>query len=98
MTSIPYRYVQHTTASGSKMRLPCHGIRGKRSLKGAMEQNGNSSNKPSSALKYCFKCGRSFPEEMMRPKVDVRGRRIGAQCIYCHARQSASMINGKPSQ
>lgn len=98
MTSTPSLCVQHTTALGLKMRLLCHGIRGRGSLKGAMEQNGNSSSKPSSALKYCFKCGRAFPEEMMRPKVDVRGRRIGAQCIYCHARQSASMINGKPSQ
>jgi len=54
--------------------------------------------KSNNVYKFCFKCGKAYPEEMMRPKLDMRGRRIGAQCVYCHERQSASVINGKPTK
>jgi hypothetical protein len=43
-------------------------------------------------MKFCFKCGKSYPEENMKPKIDLRGRRIGSQCVNCIKNKSQSLI------
>lgn len=34
-------------------------------------------------MKFCFKCGKFYPEDKMRPKINANGKRIGSQCVNC---------------
>lgn len=95
MISIPFPSAQSTTESGSTTRMPYQGILGGKSLKGDMELSGNYLSKSKGLLKFCFKCGRYFHAEFMKHKFGVKGKRIGDQCLSCHARQSESLINRK---
>lgn len=43
-------------------------------------------------MKFCFKCGKFYPEKQMRPKTNAHGKRIGSQCLNCIKNKSQSLI------
>lgn len=45
----------------------------------------------STDLRYCWKCGKMKPKDVMKPKFDTKGRRIGSQCETCINRKSTFM-------
>lgn len=47
--------------------------------------------------KICFKCGKSYPDEMIRPKYNFVGKKVGAQCVNCIANKPVSMYGRPPA-
>ena len=48
-------------------------------------------------MKYCFKCGKFYTADKMRPKYDNRGKKIGSQCINCIKNRSPSLFKTSAS-
>lgn len=49
-------------------------------------------------MKYCFKCGKSYPDAQMRSKFDTHGRKIGSQCLNCINNKSHSLFGRPPAE
>ena len=49
-------------------------------------------------MKFCFRCGKSYPKEQMRLKYNQSGRCTGSECINCATKKSPPEKRGEKEE